>query len=211
LFPFPTSAKFLVHQDEGIRSHQPANPQQGGSLHGDVVGQRQRSGLPDLLVDEIEEAHMATQIPRPLAVNRRQLLATVAAIPMSGILPPQATADAVPVPSIPTSEPSPLNVFAATARRIEEITARNRIRAEACLPLLSIPKELRRMKEADDAAAFEAFANSHRGAVWDEVLTTMREARGEPNWHPSDWMQGMAAQAEISSALRQRFERSRNA
>ena len=96
---------------------------------------------------------MATQIPRPLTMNRRQLLATVAAIPMSGILPPQVTADAVPVPSIPTSEPSPLNLCAATARRIEEIIARNRVRAEACLPLLSIPKELRRMKEADDANA----------------------------------------------------------
>src|SRR3974390_3036001 len=111
---------------------------------------------------------MATQIPRPLAMNRRQLLATVAAIPMSGVLPPQVTADAVPVPSIPTSEPSPLNVCAVAARRIEEITARNRIRAEACLPLLSIPKELRRMKEAADATAFEAFADANRDTVWAE-------------------------------------------
>jgi hypothetical protein len=154
---------------------------------------------------------MAPQIPRPLAMNRRRLLATVAAIPMSGIVPPQVSADAVPVPSIPTSEPSPLNVCAATARRIKEITARNRIRAEACLPLLSIPKELRRMKEAADAAAFEAFADANRGAVWDEVLTTKREARCERNWHPSGWMEGLALQAEISSALRQRFDRSRNA
>jgi hypothetical protein len=154
---------------------------------------------------------MATQISRPLTINRRQLMTTVAVIPMSGILPPQVTADAVPVPSIPTSEPSRLNVCPATARHIEEITARNRIRAEACLPLLSIPKELRRMKEAADAAAFEAFADANRGTVLDEVLTTMREARGEPNWHPSGWMEGLALQAEISSALRQRFERSRNA
>jgi hypothetical protein len=123
-------------------------------------------------------------------MNRRQLLTTVAAIPMSGILPPQVSADAVPVPSIPTSERSPLNVCAATARRIEEITARNRIRAEASLPLLSIPKELRRMKEADDAAAFEEFAARHRQAVCDEVLATTREARGESNWHPSGWMEG---------------------
>src|SRR6516165_3011739 len=140
---------------------------------------------------------MATQIPRPLAMNRRQLLATVAAIPMSGVLPPQVSADALNVPSIPTSEPSPLKLCAATARRIEEIIARNRIRAEACLPLLSIPKELRRMKEADDAGAFEAFANAHRGAVWDEVLATKRETRGEPNWRPSGWMEGLALQAEI--------------
>jgi hypothetical protein len=144
-------------------------------------------------------------------MNRRQLLTTVAAIPMSGIVPPQVSAGAVLVPSIPTSEPSPSNLCAATARRIEEIIARNRIRAEACLPLLSIPKELRRMKEAATAAKFEASADVHRGAVFDEVLATMREARGEPNWHPSGWMEGLALQAEISSALRQRFERSRNA
>ena len=154
---------------------------------------------------------MATPMPRPLAMNRRHLLATVAAIPMNGILPPQVTADAVPVPSIPTSEPSPLNLYAATAQRIEEITARNRIRAEACLPLLSIPKELRRMKEADDEATFEAFANAHRTAVWDEVLATKREARGEPNWHPAGWMEGMAFQSEVSRILRRRFNRSRNA
>jgi hypothetical protein len=148
---------------------------------------------------------MARQIPRPLTVNRRQLLATVAAIPMSGIVPPQVTADTVPVPSIPTSEPSPLNVCPATARRVEEIIARNRIREEARLPLLSIPKELRRMKEADDAAAFEAFADANRGTVWDEVLATMREARGEPNWHPSGWMEGMALQAQVNKILRQGF------
>jgi hypothetical protein len=154
---------------------------------------------------------MATQIPRPITMNRRQLLATAAVIPMSGILPPQVTADAVPVPSIPTSEPSPLNLCAATARRIEEITARNRIRAEACLPLLSISKELRRMKEADDASEFERFANAHRAAVLDEVLATKRQTRGEPNWRPSGWMEAMAVQSEFSRILRQRFNRSRNA
>ena len=148
---------------------------------------------------------MATKIPRPLAMNRRQLLATVAAIPMSGVLPPQVSADALNVPSIPTSEPSPLKLCAATARRIEEIIARNRIRAEACLPLLSIPKELRRMKEATVAAKFEAFANAHRATVWDEVLATKREERGEPNWHPSGWMDGMGFQSEVSRILQQRF------
>ena len=154
---------------------------------------------------------MATQIPRPLTMNRRQLLATVGVIPMSGILPPQVSADALNVPSIPTSEPSPLNVCASTARRIEEIIARNRIRAEACLPLLSIPKELRRMKEAADATEFEEFADVHRGAAWDEVLAAKREARGEPSWHPSSWMEGIAFQSEVSGILRQRFQRSGNA
>jgi hypothetical protein len=40
---------------------------------------------------------MATQISRPLTMNRRHLLATVAAIPIGGIPPPQVAADAVPV------------------------------------------------------------------------------------------------------------------
>jgi len=169
-----------------------------------VVGQRQRSGLPDLLDAEIGGSYGNTDSP-PTSMNRRQLLATVAVIPMSGIVPPQVAADAVPVPSIPTSEPSPLNVCTATARRIEEIIARNRIRAEAWLPLLSIPKELRRMKEVAVAARFEAFANAHRATVWDEVLATKREERGEPNWHPSGWMEGMGFQSEVSRILRQRF------
>jgi|SRR6516162_717363 len=154
---------------------------------------------------------MATQIPRPITMNRRQLLTTVAAIPVSGILPPQVTADAVPVPSIPKSEPSPLNLCAATTRRIEEIIARNRIPEEACLPLLSIPKELRRMKEAAIAAKFEAFANVHGAAVWNEVLATKRQGRGEPHWQRSSWMQGMAFQSEVSRILRQRFQRSGHA
>jgi hypothetical protein len=148
---------------------------------------------------------MATQIPRPLTMNRRQLLTTVAVIPMSGIVPAQVSADALNVPSIPTSEPSPLNLCAATARRIEEITARNRIRAEACLPLLSIPMELRRMKEAAETAGFEAFAAINRQSVLEEVLPPMREAKGQPNWRPSDRMQGMAVQAQVNKILRERF------
>jgi len=149
---------------------------------------------------------MAQQIPRPLTMNRRQLLAPVAAIPMSGIVPQQVAADTVPVPSIQTLKRSSLNLCAATARRIEEIITRNRIRAEACLPLLSIPKELRRMKEATDTAKFEAFANAHRAAVWDEVLAAKRQASGEPTWHPSGWMEGLAMQAQVSRILPQRFD-----
>jgi hypothetical protein len=65
------------------------------------------------------------------------------------------------------------------------------------------------MKEADDAAAFEAFADANRGTVWDEVLAAKRQGRGEPNWHPSGWMEAMAFQSEV--ILRQRFNKSGNA
>jgi hypothetical protein len=105
-------------------------------------------------------------------------------------------------------EATPLTVCAATARRIEEIAARNRIRQEARLPLLSIPKELRRMKEATVAAKFEVFADAHRATVWDEVLAAKRQASGEPTWHPKGWMEGLAMQAQVSRILRQRFEKS---
>jgi hypothetical protein len=149
---------------------------------------------------------MAKQSPRPFTMNRRHVLATVAAIPMSGILPPQVSTEAVDVTSIPTSEPSSLNVCAATARRIEEIVARNRIREEACLPLLSVTKELRRMKIAADTAKFEAFADDHRRAVRDEVLRAKRQAMGEPTWHSRGWMEGLAVQAQVSRILRQRFD-----
>jgi len=166
LISFPGPAKFLVHQDEGICSLQPADPRQGGSLTGMWSdSDKPADCLTSLMHNEEDRMAEPIQPKLTLTMNRRQLLATVAAIPMSGIVPPQVSADAVSVPSIPTSEPSPLNVCAATARRVEEITARNRIRAEACLPLLSIPKELRRMKTEAETVAFEAFANAHRGAV----------------------------------------------
>ena len=86
---------------------------------------------------------------------------------------------------LPTSESRAWNVCGRTAPKMEKIAARNRIREEAGLPLLSIPRELRRMKQAADATAFERFAAVHRQSVWEEVLTRLREATGEPNWHPS--------------------------
>jgi hypothetical protein len=52
---------------------------------------------------------------------------------------------------------------------------------EAGLPLLSVPKKLRRMKMAADtaaeAAAFEAFANVHRATAWVEVLAAKGKRR----------------------------------
>jgi hypothetical protein len=47
-----------------------------------------------------------------------------------------------------------LDVCPATAGRLAEIARRNRIRQDAGLPLLSITKELRRMKRTTDAAEF---------------------------------------------------------
>jgi hypothetical protein len=87
----------------------------------------------------------------PLSMHRRRLLVSVAAVPVASILPgmqcvePLSLADAAELPSAVPA----LNVSAATARRLLEIERRNEIRREANLPLLSITKELRRMKEQE--------------------------------------------------------------
>jgi hypothetical protein len=145
-----------------------------------------------------------------LSVDRRQLLAATAAALSIGTIPGiEAAAEvtnsgpAVPVAEIARSETAAWNVCAGTARKIKEIATRNIIRAEAGLPLLSIPRELRRMKMVEDAMAFEAFADRHGESVWEEVLAP---ARRYPHWRPSRLMEGLAFQAQIGKILRERFK-----
>jgi hypothetical protein len=147
-----------------------------------------------------------------LGLDRRQLLAATAVVTAAGIVPNAETAEvanptqAVNAAKISLSRKEALKVCAGTAQKIQEIASRNIIRAEAGLPLLSIPKELRRMKEISDAMAFEDFADQHRQAVWDEVLAPVRVAKGEPNWRPTRFMEGFAFQAKVNRILRKRFE-----
>ena len=143
-----------------------------------------------------------------LSLDRRQLLASVAAglAPIAESAGPAYPAEATNEATIPASDVPALNVCAGTAKKIGEVARRNIIRAEAGLPLLSIPKELRRMKMVEDAAAFEEFADLRRQAVWNEVLAPVRQARGEPNWRPTRLMEELAFQAQVSRTLRERFE-----
>ena len=151
-----------------------------------------------------------TQSEPSIGLDRRQLLASAAALGI-GKVPGIETAEisnsgqAATVAKFARSETAAWNVCSSTAQKIEEIAARNIIRAEAGLPLLSIPRELRRMKNVDNAAEFEEFAERHRQAVWEEVLAPVREARGEPNWHPSTFMEGLVFQAQVSKILHERF------
>ena len=93
-----------------------------------------------------------TQSEPGLSLDRRQLLVTAAALSIGTVPGIEAAAEvtnsgpAVPVAEIARSETAAWNVCAGTARKIKEIAARNIIRAEAGLPLLSVPQELRRMK-----------------------------------------------------------------
>ena len=148
----------------------------------------------------------------PLSINRRRLLTSSVAATAAGIVllghsaetgAAQAVIEVDHPPSF-TPEVRPRNVSAATARRLLEIARRNEIRQEAGLPVLSIPKELRRMKELEGLQAFEAFAAAHRKAAWDEVLKSRRETRDHSNWQPS-WMERLALQNEVNQLLRQRY------
>ena len=144
----------------------------------------------------------------PLNIDRRHLLATGAAVATAAIAlradrVDAALADTVQLPAL-TPEVPPLNVCTATARRFLEIARRNEIRREGYLPLLSIPKELRRMKKQEELEEFERFEAVYGKAVQDEVLKPRREAEGNPNWRPS-WMEGISYQTQVNKILRAQF------
>jgi hypothetical protein len=149
-----------------------------------------------------------------LNLDRRRLLATGAAVATAAIAlradrVDAALADTVQLPAL-TPEVPPLNVCAATARRLLEIARRNEIRREAKLPLLPIAKELRRMKKQEELEEFERFEAVHGKAVLQEVLKERREAEGNPNWRPT-WMEGVRCQSEVYKILRGQFYATRRA
>jgi hypothetical protein len=144
----------------------------------------------------------------PLNIDRRRLLATGAAVATAAIAlradrVDAALADTVQLPAL-TPEVPPLNVCAATARRLLEIARRNELRKEAKLPILPIAKELRRIKQQEDLEEFERFEAVYGKAVWEEVLKARREAEGNPHWRPT-WMEGVSYQTQVNKILRQKF------
>ena len=144
----------------------------------------------------------------PLSIDRRRLLATGAAVATAAF----CRVRSVLTPPLPirsnsrplTPEVRTCEFCAATARRLLEIARRNEIRREANLPLLSIAKELRRMKKQEELEEFERFEAAHGKAVWEEVLKARREAEGNPNWRPS-WMEGVSYQSQVYKILREQF------
>jgi hypothetical protein len=62
-----------------------------------------------------------------------------------------------------------------------EIEERNRVGAEAQLPLLSVPQELRKLYELQRQTGFEEFfrTSSLRQRIEQKVLNRMRRLRGE--------------------------------
>jgi hypothetical protein len=145
----------------------------------------------------------------PLNIDRRRLLTSAAAtVTATGILPDVKRAEAAGPGFLQSSQlthqAEAPNFCAATARRLREIARRNEIRREANLPLLSISKELRRMKDQETREEFERFEAAYGKAVWNKVLKQRREARGNPNWLPS-WMEGVSYQTQVRKILWEQF------
>jgi hypothetical protein len=151
------------------------------------------------------------QSDAPIVVDRRKLLAAAAAMTAVNTMPTMADAEAVPRPvqssALPPGVQTP-KVCAATARRLLEICRRNELRRAAQLPPLSIPRELRRMKQQEELKAFSWFEAAHGPAVWARVLEARRRAEGNPNWRPN-WMDGTHYQNQVYAALRARFSAER--
>jgi hypothetical protein len=91
--------------------------------------------------------------------------------------------------------------------RLREIAERNRIRQDAGLPLLSVPKELRRMKEAADTEKFIKFADAHRERVYNKMLARARRRCGDPNWDPTGMLGGMWFNSQVERQARKLYRR----
>jgi len=146
-----------------------------------------------------------------IVVDRRNLLTAAAAMTAASTIPTLTTAEGIRESIQPSVLPPGIRapkVCAATARRLLEICRRNELRRAAQLPLLSIPKELRRMKQQEELEAFSWFEAAHGPAFWARVLQARRRAEGNPNWRPN-WMDGIHYQNQVYAALRARFSAER--
>ncbi len=158
---------------------------------------------------------MAEEFPNspehPPSIDRRRFLTSAALATTASVVPivkPAETALAEtshPLP--PPSEVPVLNVSAVTVSRLAEIIERNNLRKEVGLPLLSIPKELRRIKTAEAYAKFAKFSEIFRKRVQEKMLARIRHRIGDPNWKPNGMMAGMGFEYEVSREVRKPYGR----
>jgi hypothetical protein len=212
-----TSACLIIHaayprfciKIEGWHSRTNRLTQHGGLPIGDAAEKSAKVAEPRQPFVRKEGIMARPQFPknagRLSGLNRRQLLASAAAATTAcAAAPDVACATAVSIQTAACSRQPSTHFSDATARRLREIAKRNEIRREVKLPLLSIPKELRRMKRQESMENFRRFEVKHGKAVWEQVLKAHRDAEGNPNWRPS-WMEGTRLQSEVHKILRAQF------
>ena len=61
------------------------------------------------------------------------------------------------------------------------------------------------MKQQEELEAFSRFEAVHGPAVWAQVLEARRQAEGNPNWRPNNWMEGIRCQNQVRAVLKARF------
>jgi hypothetical protein len=130
-------------------------------------------------------------------IDRRQLLISAPTVAVAGIARNithgkvlAKSEIAQPTEALSSIEAQTSNFDNVTVLRLREIAGRNRIRQDAGLPLLSVAKELRRMKEAADTEKFRKFADAHRKRLYDKMLARARRRCGDPNWTPTGMLSG---------------------
>jgi len=97
---------------------------------------------------------------------------------------------------------------------IREIEDRNKARAEAGLPLLSVAKEVEKISKAESRQHFCGWCEAHqdqRDKITEEVLATFRKERGDPTWVPRALLNGAGAYgARVDEKMRQIWEEERS-
>ena len=148
----------------------------------------------------------------PLNIDRRRrLLASVVALPAASIVPgvkAAGAAVAAPIRSFAmVLDAEAANVCAVTATRIAEIGRRNDLRSEHDLPLLSIAKELWRMKTAADTEKVERFRMALRQPVFQKMLARARRQRRDAAWTPKGFCERWQFSREVEIRLKKLYER----
>jgi hypothetical protein len=151
-------------------------------------------------------------------IDRRQLLISAATVPLAGIAPNIARGEALAkseiaqptkMLSLSSADVEHLNFDRVTVLRLRDVAERNRIRLEARLPLLSVAKELRRIKEAADTEKFRKFADAHRKRLYNKMLARARRRCGDPNWAPTGLLSGggMWFNVQVDRQVRKLYRR----
>jgi hypothetical protein len=155
------------------------------------------------------EGIMAERTEHTFNINRRRLLASAAAATTAAIVPPAGeTARAASTQPGPRTAEAPVQEFSsANARRLSEISERNRLRQEFGLPRLSVVKELRRMKAADDAVDYQRFSDDFRNRDKQKTLARIRRRQNDPHWEPTNKWAGISFETEVSERLTRLFAR----
>jgi hypothetical protein len=150
--------------------------------------------------------------------SRRQLLISVATMTVAGIGRNVAHTEALAKSDIAQqtrasvsafTESQERNLHPVTILRLREIAERNRIRQGAGLSLISIPRELRRMKEAADIERFRKFADAHRTRVHEKMLARTRRRCDDPHWAPTGVLSGGGVwfSAQVDAHMRELYQR----